>query len=724
MPELRAVSEPQSETEPGPFEVAATESSVRARYALKSGDTFALVDAHGDINADGTGSDGIFHADTRYLSHFRCKVMGVDLLLLGSNLAADGTYVHADLTNPDIVRDGRTVLARDEIHVERTLYVQAGVLRQRLMLTNYGQDRVDLPVTIDFDSDFADIFQVRGTPRARHGRRSFAPRGPAEVTLGYTGLDGVERVTQLSFSPPPAALSGTAALYKLTLPRGERAMLDVSVGVGGARPPRQRSFHAGLLAARKDFAQTLTWSGIVTGHATLDAALRRSAADVAMLMTKTPRGPYPYAGIPWFSTAFGRDGIITALELLWIYPQLARGVLRFLAAHQATTADAFSDAEPGKILHEMRGGEMAALKEVPFGHYYGSVDATPLFVALAGHYWLRTADDALVRELWPNIEAALAWMDTYGDRDGDGFIEYHRASDTGLVNQGWKDSGDSIFHADGTLCRGPVALVEVQGYAYEAKNLAARMARHLGLAERADALQRQADTLKQCFEAAFWSDALGSYALALDGDKRQCLVLSSNAGQVLRTGIAEDARATAVAEAMVSAEMFSGWGVRTIGQSAARYNPMSYHNGSIWPHDNALIAAGVGRYTRTGVERIFSGMLDAAASMQQSRLPELFCGFPRRRGRAPVLYPVACSPQAWASGALFHLLQSLLGLEIDGALRRVRLDRPRLPAWLPEIAIERLPVGDGHVALRLVRAETGAARVHVTANTAGFQIET
>ena len=520
------------------FDIAASEISARQRYALKSDDTFAVIDAHGDVNADGTGSDGLFHADTRYLSHLRMTVMGVDPLLLGSSLAQDGTYVHADLTNPDVLRNGRLVLAKDQIHIERTLYVHAGGLRQRVMLSNYGQAEVELPVTFSFDNDFADIFEVRGITRARRGSRVHEPDGPAEMVVGYVGLDGAHRATRVTFSEAPKSLSGTTATYVFSLASKSRVIVEIGVGLDTGREATREplSFLAGLLRARRAFAKKVGWCGVDTGSNDLNMALRRSAADVTLLMTQTDGGLYPYAGIPWFSTVFGRDGLITALEMLWIHPEMARGVLRFLAAHQATSCDPVSDAEPGKILHEMRGGEMAALKEVPFGAYYGSVDSTPLFVVLAGLYWQRTGDDQLLRELWPNVEAALHWMDTYGDRDGDGFIEYYRAAPTGLVNQGWKDSGDSIFHADGTLCSGPVALVEVQAYSYEARTLAALLARYLGFDRRAQELARQAESLKIRFEAAFWSEELGSYALALDGLKRPCLVAASNAGQVLRSG--------------------------------------------------------------------------------------------------------------------------------------------------------------------------------------------
>ena len=394
-------------------------------------------------------------------------------------------------------------------------------------------------------------------------------------------------------------------------------------------------------------------------------------ADLNMLMTDTPQGRYPYAGIPWYSTTFGRDGLITALQMLWIDPRVARGVLKRLAFYQAKTVDPLADAEPGKILHEMRGGEMAALREVPFAHYYGSVDATPLFVLLAGLYVERTGDEETLAELWPAIEAALRWIDGAGDPDRDGFVEYQRASEQGLANQGWKDSYDAIFHADGRLAEGYIALAEVQGYVFAGKQLAARCAVRLGKDDRARQLEAEAKRLAERFEEAFWCEELGTYALALDGDKQPCRVRTSNAGQLLFSGMVREDRARLVAADLMRPHFFTGWGIRTVARGEARYNPMSYHDGSIWPHDNALIALGLARYgLKHSVEQLFKGLFDAATYMDLRRLPELFCGFRREKGRGPTLYPVACAPQAWASATPFTLLEAALGLEFDAAARR------------------------------------------------------
>ena len=410
-----------------------------------------------------------------------------------------------------------------------------------------------------------------------------------------------------------------------------------------------------------------------------------------MLTTELPTGPYPYAGVPWFNAPFGRDGLITALQGLALQPELARGVLSYLAATQATEVIEAQDAEPGKVLHETRNGEMAALGEMPFGRYYGSADATPLFVLLAGAYYERTADRQFAESIWPHVEAALAWIDNFGDRDGDGFVEYERRAEDGLIHQGWKDSDDAVSHADGTLASGPIALCEVQSFVYAARLAGAVLARALDLPERAAALERQAEALRAQFETAFWCDDLGTFALALDGEKRPCRIRTSNAGLCLLGGIVSPARAARLARDLVSPDMFCGWGIRTLAANEVRFNPMGYHNGAVWPHDNSLIAYGASRYGLKDLTAlVLSGLFAAATYFDLNRMPELFCGFDREPGEGPVPYPVACAPQAWAAGAVFLLLDGCLGLSVSGVERQVWLHQPRLPSFVPELRITNL----------------------------------
>jgi glycogen debranching enzyme len=677
------------------FYIPATAPANRPRRALKFDDTFLVVDSHGDVGASGGMSDGLFHKDTRFLSRLGLSVNDQQPLLLGSNLSDDNAVYSVDLTNADIYDGQLLLLHKDTLHIVRTMFLWQGTAYQRLSVRNFGDRAVDLRLRIQFDSDFADLFEVRGLRRERRGVATREVTDADHAVLKYVGLDEKVRRTTLTFDPAPSKLTTNLATYRRHLAPGEAMPIFLAVGCDQTEP-RPQPFLRSLLASRRA-TRKMTHDGtaVITSNDVFNEILCRSAADLSMLTTNTAQGRYPYAGIPWYSTTFGRDGLITALQMLWWDPNVARGVLRRLATYQAKAFDAQSDAEPGKILHEMRGGEMAALREVPFGLYYGSVDATPLFVLLAGLHAERTGDDQNVAELWPAVEAALGWIDGPGDPDRDGFVEYRRASDQGLANQGWKDSQDAVFHADGRLAEGPIALAEVQGYVYAAKRVAARCARRLGFAQQARRLDAEADLLAERFDAAFWCSELQTYALALDGAKQPCRVRSSNAGQVLFTGIAKRDRAAHVARALLDPSFFSGWGIRTVARGEARFNPMSYHNGSIWPHDNALIALGLARYGQTkAVRQLFQGIFDTAAYMDLRRLPELFCGFPRKRGHGPTLYPVACSPQAWASATPFTLLEASLGLEFDPPCHEIRMRNPMLPDFLDEVLLRNLQLGD------------------------------
>jgi glycogen debranching enzyme len=710
---MEAKALPQNSSPPADetatFYIQATES-IQERWprTLKQGDTFALFDTMGDIIQPGATPGGIFHNDTRYLSGVQLLIDGQRPLLLSSAVENDNVVLTVDLANPDIYQGGKVVLPRETLHVRRSKFLWDGTCHERVAVHNFGPTPQKCFISLSFAADFADLFEVRGLQRPRRGALTVIHTDDHTVQFRYQGLDGLERRTEVCFSPAPHRLSDNEAVFALDLQPNERLALIMTVCCSDSAPSK-KTFSQPYRAARRAAQRAANLGGSVTSsNALANRMLHRAGADLSMLITETSQGPYPYAGTPWFSTPFGRDGIITALEMLWLDPSLAKGVLHFLAATQATKSDPGSDADPGKILHEMRQCEMANLGEVPFGRYYGSIDATPLFVLLASRYFERTGDQQTIRTLWPNIDGALAWIDKYGDRDGDGFVEYYRESENGLVNQGWKDSQDSIFHADGRLAAGAIALCEVQAYVYAAKQGGALLARMLGDHARADALSDAAELLRQRFEEKFWCPEISTYALALDGEKNPCRVRTSNAGQVLFCGIASPERAIKVGEALMTPEMFSGWGVRTVAADSPRYNPMSYHNGSVWPHDNALIALGLARYgLKRGVGAIFTGLFDAASHMELMRFPELFCGFPRRRGTAPTLYPVACAPQAWAGATPFALLEASLGIVCDHQRREIRFHNPVLPRFLEEIRINNLSLDGACADLRLRRNGAG-----------------
>jgi glycogen debranching enzyme len=690
------------------YAVAASASLQERRpRTLKHGDMFGVFDPRGDILPGEGSPDGLYWRDTRYLSQLDFSLGGAPPMLLSSNLRDDNLTLTCDLTNPDLFANGAVVLARDLIHIRRSKLVWNAGCFERLAFHNFSERTQTLPVVVRFAADFADLFEVRGSRRVRHGEHHPAEIAGDGVTLAYTGLDGRPRTTRLRFDPAPERLEVGRATFRLVLAPQQHVVLYVETVCdqpSPARPPREAFLIAVRDARRALRNRSARAAAIATSNGIFNEAIRRSVADLYMLITDKPEGPYPYAGIPWFSAAFGRDAIITAMQMLWVDPEIARGVLSYLAANQATAIDPGADAEPGKILHEVRHGEMAELGEVPFRRYYGSIDSTPLFVMLAGAYHERTGDIATIRRLWPSILAALGWIDRYGDRDGDGFVEYGRLSPDGLLNQGWKDSQDSISHADGRLATGPIALCEVQGYVYAARLAAARLAEHLLEPAMALDLEARAAALQQRFEAAFWCSDLDTYALALDGDKNPCRVLTSNAGHALTTGIADPDRAAQVAAQLMGSRMFSGWGIRTLGAGEARYNPMSYHNGSVWPHDNALIALGLGRYgMRQAAARLFEALFDASIYIELRRLPELFCGFQRRRGQGPTGYPVACSPQAWAAATPLALLQACLGIGFDPAEHTILFERPTLPRFLDEVVLRGLSVGGGRADVMLRR---------------------
>jgi len=675
---------------------------------LKHADTFAVFDHYGDIRPGGLGEQGLYHDGTRFLSCLLLLLHGRRPFFLNSTVRDENDQLTVSLTNPDLIEDGRVRLTLGTVHLALRRFLWQGVSYQQLRVMNHASESVNIAVSLRFGADFADIFEVRGMRRNVRGLDLPVGIEKERLVFAYEGLDGIVRRTVLQFDPGPSELAASHARFDLSLAPKQEATLHLSVAceLGSAKTIRN-SFEEARAQAHAEIERAIAWSCHVRASSgPFNTLLHRAESDLLMMTTKLPTGPYPYAGLPWFNTPFGRDGIITALECLWLRPDLARGVLAYLAATQATEVIPAQDAEPGKIVHETRRGEMAKMKEMPFGQYYGSVDATPLFVLLAGAYYDRTGDRTFVESIWPNIEAALRWIECDGDRDGDGFVEYQRHSSDGLLHQGWKDSDDAIFHADGSSAMGPIALCEVQGYVYAALRAAATIASELGHSERSLQLARQAAALKEMFEHTFWCEELSSYALALDGNKRPCRVRTSNPGHCLYTEIASPEHARCLAHTLFAPESYSGWGIRTLATCENRYNPMGYHVGCVWPHDNALIAQGLARYGHTEKSlRILTGLFDAALKFELNRLPELFCGFPRVPDEGPVPYPLACSPQAWSAASVFMLVQACLGLTINGVEGEICFTRPELPVGLGELRIHNLKVAESTVDLLLVRHE-------------------
>jgi glycogen debranching enzyme len=700
------------------YYILATSSLADQRtMVLKQGDTFAIFDWLGDIHQVGAGTQGIYHQGTRFLSRMELNINGKRPLLLSASPREDNQVLIVDLTNPDLHLNDRGALKQDTIHIQRLKFLWQSKYHEKIKLLNFGLEPVKFVLELQFQADFSDIFEVRGIRREQKGKKFALQHENGYATFSYLGLDDVLRKSNIHFTPKPKAFNHKTALYEIDLLPKQDMEVEIEIAfMENNEKTESVDFKKARNAMNLYMGRINQYcAGIFTSNEQFNDWINRSKSDLITMTTQTAYGLYPYAGVPWFSTPFGRDGIITAMECLWVEPELAKGVLQYLAHTQAKDFNDFQDAEPGKILHETRGGEMAATGEIPFKLYYGTIDATPLFISLAGAYLERTNDMDTIHAIWPNIQKALYWIDHYGDLDGDGFVEYKTKSSKGLTNQGWKDSQDSIFHEDGNLAEDPIALCEVQGYVYDAKIRAAEIANALGHHEIKEQLKQEARQLKENFNDLFWSESKQSYVLALDGKKKPCNVLSSNAGHCLFSGIATRERAKCIAENLLSEKMFSGWGIRTISSDEPRYNPMSYHNGSVWPHDNAMIAQGFSRYDLSNeVSQTLTGIFETAIYMPGKRLPELLCGFHREKGKAPTLYPVACSPQAWAVGAVFMLLQACLGMKINAAANTITFCHPVLPSFLNDITITNLRLNNKQIVIQIRRSTEGVEAVLLT----------
>jgi glycogen debranching enzyme len=678
---------------------------------VKEGGIFACSRPDGDIRAGSTPGQGLYSSDTRFLSELRLTIGGRPLVLLSSS-ADEGHKAVVDLTNPHIDGDVHAV-SQMTLNIRRIRLI-AKRMHEAIIVTNHGRETAETTLELRLGADFLDIFEVRGV---RHRVTRGQVRAPNVenngVRFAYEGQDGLLRETIVGFSPAPEIIEvedgSVEVSWNLEVPWRARTRIEMTIEpTDGEKRAPALTFSAAETAAEEHAS---TWAssctGITSSQTSFDRLINASVRDLRLLGTNSSDGEIVAAGIPWYVAPFGRDTLLTCYEMLLLNPNKARNTLLYLAHHQATEDDPGRDAEPGKILHELRNGELARARLIAHTPYYGSVDSTPLFLMLAGSYHRWTSDTATIEAIMPSIEAALNWIDKHGDQDGDGFVEYKRRSPGGLDNHGWKDSEDSIVDADGRIAEGPIALVEVQGYVYLAKLRTSEVFDALGRGDEANELRAAANDLKERFNDAFWMPDEGTYALALDGRKRQVGSVTSNPGHCLYTGIVDRDKAKSTAERLMATDMFSGWGIRTLSAENPAYNPMSYHTGSIWPHDNAITAAGLKRYNcEDATARIATVLYEAALEDGETRLPELYCGF-RRRSDAPfVRYPVACRPQAWAAAVPFMLLQAMLGLSAEAPDNTLSVYRPHLPDWLSRVELRNLRVGSSEVSLAFDR--TGA----------------
>ena len=682
------------------------ESGVADTVGLKHDHLFLLVDRCGDIAPPGRCSLGLFENDTRLLSHYKLRGAGTEPVKLSAQVVQP-YHAQIDLAVTDHAFGGDPWDPKHALYFKRELTVD-DALFERLTITNFLVRPIDYWVELLLGCDFADIFEVRGWKRDARGT-FFRPQVVDERTIrfAYRGKDDREVESFVTFRDPPRVIEPHRARWEFRLE--PKRPIELAWRVGSNAPKRGTVFGVDLDARRGRLAKQYDewraegshWSSDVE---VFDKTLSRAVDDLRSLYTGSGDDAVITAGIPWYSTVFGRDSIITSIETLVLNPRIAVDTLRYLARHQGTHENAFTEEQPGRIMHELRRGELARSGEIPHVPYYGTIDATPLWLILLDETWRWTGDLTLVRELLPNARRALDWIDKYGDMDGDGLVEYARTSARGLVNQGWKDSGDGVPFPDGSLPQPPIALIEVQAYVYDAKTRAAVLFERTGDAETADRLRSEAERLRMLVLDKFWLAELGTFALALDGDKHPLPTVTSNAGHALWSRLADPARAVAVAQTLLAKDMCCGWGVRTLSARHPVFNPMSYHNGSVWPHDNALIVMGMSHYGLAAEALpIIDGTRDAAATADFNRLPELYCGMARNGAPAPVSYPVSCSPQAWASGALFLMLQAVLGILPDAPANLLHIRNPVLPRGIQELTLTNLRVGRSRVSLHFAR---------------------
>jgi glycogen debranching enzyme len=690
-------------TTPAPDVAAGPVVSLTDAIVLKEEGVFLMSLRDGTIPVTGTHPLGLYLDDCRHLSGHELRVAGVmpRLLVASAPTGAEAIY---ELTNPDIaLADGRELpLQTLQVRIERRL-LSEGRLRERVHVRLHGREAVDLDLELALGADFRPMFAIRGIVDV--------PPATVELEQVEDGLrfaattsDDVRRSTTVFVDRPPTAVEDRTLRFGLHLEPGgsDDVRLEYIFGSGG--PDGSRSASAG---AAGDGMGISSPTRVQTDDELFNRVIRRSVIDLRMLRSRLEGDAYFAAGVPWFATLFGRDSLITAIETLGLVPDVGAQTLRALGARLGRRVDPIHEEEPGKVLHELRVGEVAARDLTPLTRYYGTVDATPLFLCLVAEHadWSGSLD--LFRELRGAVDAALGWIERYGDHDGDGLLDYRAGTPDGLRNQGWKDSEDGVLHDDGTPMEPPIALVEVQGYAIRGLRGTARLLELDGDGARATELLGMAGALEERLER-FWVPDRRIYGMGIDGEGRTSAALASNQGHLLWGEVLHDGRARDVRDALMSDAMFSGWGLRTLGRGEQAYNPVGYHLGTVWPHDTAMAAVGLRRYGfDQDFTRLFEGLLEAASHTDGYSLPELFAGFASEEYETPVPYPVACHPQAWASGAIPYMLINGLGLKPDGLQRRLRVRRPSLPSWVNRVDVEGLAIGAGRVDLRFERTGAG-----------------
>ena len=680
------------------------------RIVLKENRIMMVSDEMGNIPAGNIYGYGLYHSDTRFLSTYEFRLNRLQPILLSSS--TDESYVATfQMINPTLeLEDGKRTIPQQVLSIRRSRFIYGG-LHERIGIQNCGREPVDLEGELVFGADFLDLFEVKADSRGQV-LRYLGKQRPLEgnahgLSFIYDGLDGVIRRTEVVFHTPPTHRHEGRVTWNFHLESKETRtlLIDVIPLLGESEPTLEYLYDDALLALQRSYRH---WNDELTKVSTDNAflgrgLLRRSQMDLRVLVEEFETGLLPMAGIPWFSAPFGRDALIASIQTLMINPEIARGTLRYLAAQQGRRVDLAREEEPGKILHEIRYGELANLKQIPHTPYYGSVDSTPLFLVcgVAMMDWLNDRD--LFVELLPHFLHALRWIDEFGDLDGDGFIEYDERAKGGVRNQGWKDSHDSLLYADGRPAELPAALIEVQGYVYQAKLGLSRILERMNEPQSAERLARDAADLRRRFELRFWMDREQFYAQALERHKAQIASITSNPGHCLWAGICDPERAELVGARLLAADMFTGWGIRTLSSASPHYNPMSYHNGTVWPHDNSIAAAGLRRYRRTAeASRVIDGIMEAGIRMPNYRLPELFCGFKRDQlfNTGPTEYLVSCNPQAWGAGAAFHVLQTGLGIVPDTTAGRVYIS-PLPLNGVRSVEVEGMRIGSGRLSFRV-----------------------